>query len=308
MKASYVQPRVWCSSREELATILPEFSSPKLVNGISWDLSETPVMLLAEDIPISASNPRGTKSELDITLYRDFVCAEEDLDHEINEYTKRPKVIENAPSFIPSDFSDPGPSRGRRSSAILDPVSPTSNIPTPPDLHTMNMLLSDTVTPGARNTRGHRSLSEPPEILVNCLEHTNMDTDTRHPSNIHTGEQPCSPLPTESSLNDALSPESISARRPRSKDEIDDTIIHCAEYLSVDCDVPRRCPDVSTCPHSAGDLAPKIVQLHLHLAVKMPVPHPPYLRMLVLAQTIALARASDSIPVAGVTSAPTYTV
>ncbi|KAK7056258.1 hypothetical protein VNI00_002811 [Paramarasmius palmivorus] len=68
------RPGVWCSSKFELLSILPELSGKACVNGISWTQSPTPVILLDGGSGITISGMDNEAITMDIIMTRDFEC------------------------------------------------------------------------------------------------------------------------------------------------------------------------------------------------------------------------------------------
>ncbi|KAG7093960.1 hypothetical protein E1B28_007592 [Marasmius oreades] len=86
---SELRPRQWCSNRTELLLIHPELSGKSCVNGICWEGTPLPVILLEGRHGISISSPKSREGEglncgssqttMDVTIKRTFECAIKDL-------------------------------------------------------------------------------------------------------------------------------------------------------------------------------------------------------------------------------------
>ncbi|KAJ3517008.1 hypothetical protein NLJ89_g770 [Agrocybe chaxingu] len=70
-----LKPRVWFSDRDELLATLPELSGNKCVNGVSWLLYDTPVILLDESSVCLQLYRRDLDARtLDIVTTRSYTC------------------------------------------------------------------------------------------------------------------------------------------------------------------------------------------------------------------------------------------
>ncbi|KAG6887728.1 hypothetical protein C0992_010948 [Termitomyces sp. T32_za158] len=90
------QPSIWCETKEELVSALPELSVA--VNGIAWLLSTTPVILLEDpsnEMGVSGLADDGLSFEM--KTVRDFVCLSTDL------YTPEQSTVHNSPTRVPCD-------------------------------------------------------------------------------------------------------------------------------------------------------------------------------------------------------------
>ncbi|KAH0583236.1 hypothetical protein H2248_011116 [Termitomyces sp. 'cryptogamus'] len=75
---SDMQPSIWCSSKEELVSALPELSLT--MNGIAWLLSTTPVIFLEDpSSEMAVSNLVSDGLSFELKMTRDFVCLSTDL-------------------------------------------------------------------------------------------------------------------------------------------------------------------------------------------------------------------------------------
>ncbi|KAF8058790.1 hypothetical protein FPV67DRAFT_518405 [Lyophyllum atratum] len=74
-----IQPSIWCGSKEELVSALPELS--KSVNGVTWLLSPTPVIFVEDRATngIIVSDLGGDGISFELKMIRDFVCLSDDL-------------------------------------------------------------------------------------------------------------------------------------------------------------------------------------------------------------------------------------
>ncbi|KAG5644262.1 hypothetical protein DXG03_008800 [Asterophora parasitica] len=74
-----LRPSIWCSSKDELVSALPELAKPNAINGIAWALSATPIIVLespeSDCIHVSAVK----MLTVELTLTRDFLCHAHDL-------------------------------------------------------------------------------------------------------------------------------------------------------------------------------------------------------------------------------------
>ncbi|ESK97769.1 hypothetical protein Moror_17334 [Moniliophthora roreri MCA 2997] len=74
------RPRVWSSSKLELLSIFPGLSGKTCVNGISWNQSPVPIVLLdgGNGMAVSAMED-GQETIMEMTITRDFECFTTDM-------------------------------------------------------------------------------------------------------------------------------------------------------------------------------------------------------------------------------------
>ncbi|KAF5379477.1 hypothetical protein D9615_006653 [Tricholomella constricta] len=100
-----LRPSIWCSSKEELVSAMPELS--KSINGIVWLLSATPMIILEErtnGIVVSDLVTDGISFEM--TMIRDFLCLRDDLHSAADESAMRLRGGASPPIVRPSSIDN----------------------------------------------------------------------------------------------------------------------------------------------------------------------------------------------------------
>ncbi|KAF9456067.1 hypothetical protein BDZ94DRAFT_1276582 [Collybia nuda] len=119
---SELKPTVWTGSKEELLSALPELM--KAVHGVSWVMTETPVLILEErNMGLKISDVQlGQKPLIEIIMVRDFACLASDL---AMPPTSAPNIKSATNSFTTPSISRTDPLNSKKSSHPSPPLPPS---------------------------------------------------------------------------------------------------------------------------------------------------------------------------------------
>ncbi|RDB27915.1 hypothetical protein Hypma_002236 [Hypsizygus marmoreus] len=115
-----IRPSIWSSSKDELVSALPELS--KCINGVSWLLSSTPIMILDEDNVITVIDSAEDGKSVKLQMERDFVSAPSDT------CTPREHPTDTA---LATTYAAPGPSTLVQQTGVFSTIEYTNSLSLP---------------------------------------------------------------------------------------------------------------------------------------------------------------------------------